>query len=205
MGSIDAGHSELAAGTSVAAVAAALTGGHLIEEPIRQAIAAAAGDAVTRCDIVEPIAQVVSGFAARLGGDKFAALEMLRSAVAAGVADHTHLQTVAGRRVHVVYYDTTFAAAEVLDDRAWGDLADQWVQLARRIGALSALPLALGLRSWLDVLQGRVGSAASCLAELEEVVTLTGSRGLLASPAPAQVLRDAWQGHDEAARTGRGA
>jgi DNA-binding NarL/FixJ family response regulator len=200
--SIDAGHSELAAGMSVAAIAAALTGGHLIEEPTRQAIAAAAGDAVTRCDIAEPIAQVVSGFAARLRGDQSAALEMLRSAVAAAVTEHTHLQAVAGRHVHVVYYDTIIAAAEILDDRAWAGLADQWVQLARRIGALSALPLALGLRSWLDVLQGRVGSAASHLAAIEEVVTLTGSRGLLGSPAPAQVLRDAWQGNDEAARTG---
>ena len=95
---------------------------------------------------------------------------MLRSAVAAAVEDHTRLQAVAGRHVHVVYYDTTLAAAEVLDDRAWGDLADQWALLARRIGALSALPLALSSRSWLDVLQGRVGSAASHLAELEEVV-----------------------------------
>ena len=199
---IDAGQSDVAVGACVAAMAATLTGGHLIEEPTRQAIAAAAGDAVTRCDIAEPVAQLVSGFAARLRGEHVAALQMLRSAVATAVADHTHLQAVAGRRVHVVYYDTTIAAAEVLDDRAWADLADQWALVGRRIGALSALPLALSMRSWLDVLQGRLGSAASHLAEIEEVVTLTGSRGLLGSPAPAQVLRDAWQGNDEAARTG---
>jgi DNA-binding CsgD family transcriptional regulator len=199
---IDAGQSEVAAGASVAAMAAVLTGAHLIEEPTRQAIAAAASDAVIRCDVAAPIAQVVSGFAARLRGEHVDALAMLRSAVDAAVADHTHLQAVAGRRVHVVYYDTTIAAAEVLDDRAWADLADQWALLARRIGALAALPLALGMRSWLDVLQGRVGSAASHLAELEEVASLTGSRGLLGSPAAAQVLLDAWQDNDEAARTG---
>jgi DNA-binding CsgD family transcriptional regulator len=201
---IDASQPDVAVGACVAAMAAALTGGHLIEEPTRQAIAAAAGDAVTRCDIAEPVAQLVSGFAARLRGEHVAALQMLRSAVATAVADHTHLQAVAGRRVHVVYYDTTIAAADVLDDRAWADLADQWALLARRIGALSALPLALSMRSWLDVLQGRLGSAASHLAEIEEIVTLTGSRGLLGSPAPAQVLRDAWQGNEEAARTGAG-
>ena len=55
----------------------------------------------------------------------------------------------------------------------------QWALLARRIGALAALPLALSLRSWLEVLQGRLGSAASHLAEIEDVVSLTGSRGLL--------------------------
>ena len=42
--SIDAGQPELAAGACVAAMAAAFTGGHLIEEPTRQAIAAAAGE-----------------------------------------------------------------------------------------------------------------------------------------------------------------
>ena len=35
------------------------------------------------------------------------------------------------------------------------------------------------MRSWLDVLQGRLGSAASHLAEIEDIVSLTGTRGLL--------------------------
>ena len=200
--SIDAGQAELAAGATVAALAAALTGAHLIEEPTRQTIADAARETVTRCEIEDPIARVVSGFGARLRGEHRAAGESLRSAVAAATADQTHLQAVAGRRVHVVYYDTTLAAADVLDDRAWADLADEWTELARRIGAFSALPLALGMRSWLDVLQGRLGSAASHLAEIEDIVALTGSRGFLGSPAPAQVLRDAWQANDEAARAG---
>ena len=69
-------------------------------------------------------------------------------------------------------------------------------------GALAALPLALSFRSWLEVLQGRLGSAASHLAEIEDVVSLTGSRGLLGAPAPAQVLRDAWLEDEEATRTG---
>ena len=66
------------------------------------------------------------------------------------------------------------AAADVVDDRAWGDLADGWTLLARRIGTLSSLPLALSLHSWLEVLQGRLGSAASHLAQIEDVVSLTG-------------------------------
>ena len=200
--SIPVGRGELAVGACVAAVAAALTGGHLVEEPTRRAVAAGAGDTVVRCHLPDPIAPVVSGFAARLRGEPVAAIERLRPAVAAAVGDQAHLQAVAGRRVHVVYCDTTLAAAEVLDDRAWADLADEWALLARRIGALSSLPLALGLRSWLAVLQGRLGSAASQVAELEDIVTLTGARGLLGAPAPAQVLRDAWQGNDEATRTG---
>ena len=69
-------------------------------------------------------------------------------------------------------------------------------------GALAALPLALSFRSWLEVLQGRLGSAASHLAEIEDVVSLTRSRGLLGAPAPALVLRDAWVEDEEATRTG---
>ena len=84
-----------------------------------------------------------------------------------------------------MYLDAVLAAADVLDDRAWDDLTHAWVQLARRIGALASLPLALSFRSWLEVLQGRPGSATSHLAEIEDVVSLTRLRGLLGSPAPA--------------------
>ena len=130
-----------------------------------------------------------------------AADETLRQAVTNATRDQAHLQAVAGRRVHVVYFDTILAAADVLDDRAWGDLADEWTLLARRIGALSSLPLALSLRSWLEVLQGRLGSAASHLAEIEDVVSLTGARGLLGSPAararPARRVAGGRRGHAE--------
>ncbi len=193
---------ELAAGACVAAVAAALTGGHLIPAPTRHAIAAGTRNVAVRCDLPEPIASVVVGLAAVLGEERGAADETLRSAVTHATGNQAHLQAVAGRRVHVVYFDTILAAAEVLDDRAWGDLADGWTLLARRIGALSSLPLALSLRSWLEVLQGRFGSAASHLAEIEDVVSLTGARGMLGSPPPALVLRDAWQGNEEATRKG---
>src|SRR4029079_10927418 len=126
----------------------------------------------------------------------------LRPAADAAIGDPPHLQSVAGRHVHVVYFDATLAAADLLDDRSWSELADEWALLARRTGALASLPLALGFRSWLEVLQGRLGSAASHLAEIEDLVSLTGSRGLLGSPAPAVVLRDAWQGTEEATRSG---
>ena len=85
-----------------------------------------------------------------------------------------------------MYFDTVLAAAEALDERAWDELSHAWVQLARRIGALAALPLGLSFGSWLEVLQGRLGSAASHVAEIEDIVSLTGSRGLLGSPAPAR-------------------
>ena len=65
------------------------------------------------------------------------------------------------------------------------ELTHAWAQLARGTGALAALPLALSLRSWLEVLQGRLGSATSHLAEIEDMcrspapraARLTRSRG----------------------------
>ena len=129
-------------------------------------------------------------------------MSILHTAVTSAARDQPRLQSVAGRHVHVVYFDTVLAAVDILDDRAWDDLAHAWVQLSRATGALAALPLALSFRSWLEVLQGRLGSAASHLAEIEDVVSLTRSRGLLGAPAPAHVLRDAWLEDEEATRTG---
>jgi DNA-binding CsgD family transcriptional regulator len=193
---------ELAGGACVAAVAAALNGGHLIDRSTRTAIAVGAADAVVRCGVEDPLAGLVAGVSTMLNGDRPRALALLRSAVTAASADQARLQAVAGRRVHVVYLDTVLAAADLLDERAWRDLVDEWTLLARRIGALSSLPHALSFRAWLHVLEGRVTSAASDLAEVDDVVALTGARGLLGSPTPAQVLRDAWLGNEEAVRNG---
>ena len=198
---IEAGDTELAIGACVAADATVLAGGHLIEAATRRTIAAGTLAVSDRCGVRDPLAQLVSGVAARLT-DERAAIPILHEAVTSAAEDQARLKTVAGRHVHVVYFDTVLAAADVLDDRAWDDLTHAWVQLARRTGALAALPLALAFRSWLEVLQGRFGSAASHLAEIEDVLTLTGSPGLLGSPTPAQVLRDAWQGNEDATRTG---
>ena len=182
--SIEAGDTDLAVGTCVAAVATALAAGYLMEESTRGAITAGTPAVSDRCAVPDPLAQLISGVAARLT-DEHAARSTLRAAVSRAAEDTARLQTVAGPHLHVVYFDTVLAAADVLDDRAWDDLTHAWVQLARRAGALAALPLALGLRSWLEVVQGRFGLAASHLAEIEGVLALTGSRGLLGSPAPA--------------------
>ena len=63
---IEAGDTELAIGTCVAAGATALAGGHLIEAPTRRTIAAGTLAVTDRCAIRDPLAQLVSGVAARL-------------------------------------------------------------------------------------------------------------------------------------------
>jgi DNA-binding CsgD family transcriptional regulator len=198
---IGASDTEMAAGVCVAADAAALAGGHLVEERIRRTVAAGTLTVIDRCHIGDPIAKLLTGIAGRLTGEH-AAISILHTAVTGAARDQPLLQSVAGRHVHVVYFDTVLAAVDTLDDQAWDDLTRAWVQFSRATGALAALPLALSFRSWLEVLQGRLGSAASHLAEIEDVVSLTRSRGLLGAPAPAQVLRHAWLEDEEATRTG---
>jgi DNA-binding CsgD family transcriptional regulator len=199
---VEADDTELAVGSCVAADLVALAGAYLIDEPARRTIAAGTVAVANRCGVPAPIAPLVIGVSARLTSGQAAATAMLRAAVTGAVEDQTRLQSVAGRHVHVVYFNAVMAAVDVLDDLAWDDLVYSWAQLARSTGALAALPVALSFRSWLEVLQGRPGSAASHLAEIEDVVSMTGSRGLLGTPPPAQVLRHAWHGDEDATRTG---
>ena len=198
---IDAEERELAAGASVAAIAAALAAGHLVDETTRRAIATGVSGLSASTELPAMVARLVDAVAARWTNGH-TACAALREVVTAMAEQPRQIEEAVGRHLHVVFYDIVLATAELLDDRAWDDLTHAWVQIARRTGALSALPLALSSLSWLEVLQGRFGSAASHLAEIDDLVSLTGIRGLLGTPAPAMVLREAWQGNEEATRTG---
>jgi DNA-binding CsgD family transcriptional regulator len=199
---INADEQALAIGASAAGQVAALCGAHLLEAPVRGAVAGGASAVVERCALPDPIARITAGIATALTGDRIAGATMLGLGTAAAVADQARLAELAGRSVHVVYFETLIGAGETLDDRAWEEFSRAWVALSRRIGALAALPHGLSFASWLEVLQGRLGSAESHVSELEDIVSLTGTRGLLGSPAAAEVLRDAWRANEKAARAG---
>jgi DNA-binding NarL/FixJ family response regulator len=192
----------LSVGICVAADAVALAGAHLLDETTRLAIAENTRRLAAGPHLPEQVSKLVMGVAAWLAPGTHDAVPFLRAAVTGVTRDATRFEQTAAHHVHVTFYDAVLAAVEVLDDRSWYDLTRAWVELARRTGALAALPLALGSLSWLEVLQGRPGSAASHLAEAEELAALTGVRGLLGTPAAAQVMADAWKGNEEATRTG---
>ena len=125
---------------------------------------------------------------------------ILHTAMTGAPRDQARLQTIAGRHVHVVYFDIVLAAVDSLDDRAWDDLGHAWCSFTRnRCAWRAAAPLSF--RSWLEVLQGRLGSAASHLAEIEDVVSLARHAGCSAHRLPrtccAMRLED-----EEATRTG---
>jgi DNA-binding CsgD family transcriptional regulator len=61
------------------------------------------------------------------------------------------------------------------DDVAWDELTARQVDLARRLGALSVLPLALDDRIHADLFCGRFGTAVALAAEAAAVVEATGS------------------------------
>jgi tetratricopeptide (TPR) repeat protein len=82
------------------------------------------------------------------------------------------------------------------DDVAWDELTARQVELARRLGALSALPVALDDRIHADLFCGRIGAAVALAAEADAVVEATGSdvalRGAIALAN--------WRGQDTEAR-----
>ncbi len=197
-----AGSEDSTLGTLVAAVAVVLDAGHLAPEPQRLQIAEAAGRAVADRELPVAVAELLRGVAVRLTEGYVPAAPFWRGAVAAVTDGSPTVLDAVGHHVHVVYFDAVLAATDLLDDAAWADLTRSWVQLARHTGALAALPLALSMSSWLEVLEGRVRTAGSDLAELEEIVSLSGQRGLLGTPTPAAVLLQAWQGREREARAG---
>jgi DNA-binding CsgD family transcriptional regulator len=60
------------------------------------------------------------------------------------------------------------------DDASWHELSERQVQLARRSGALSLLPVALTDRFTMQLLSGNLAAATSLAAETEMVVEATG-------------------------------
>jgi DNA-binding CsgD family transcriptional regulator len=68
------------------------------------------------------------------------------------------------------------AASHLWDDDRWQLLSEKHVQLARGVGALSELPLALGLRAATMLFAGDLTGAASVVVEHQIAVDATGSR-----------------------------
>jgi DNA-binding CsgD family transcriptional regulator len=87
-------------------------------------------------------------------------------------------------------------AREVGDDEAWDELTARQVELARRAGAFSLLPIALDNRFSAELLFGRIAAATSLATEADAVVEATGShlirRGGIALAS--------WHGHEAEAR-----
>ena len=83
-------------------------------------------------------------------------------------------------------------ARALADDEAWDELTARHLELARRAGAFSALPVALTDRVLVELFYGRIGVAMSLAAESDAVVEATGSHLTLRT----SIVLANWRGRD---------
>ncbi len=83
-------------------------------------------------------------------------------------------------------------ARALADDGAWDELTARHLELARRAGAFSALPVALTDRVLVELFSGRIGMAMSLAAESDAVVEATGSHLTLRT----SIVLANWRGRD---------
>ena len=67
------------------------------------------------------------------------------------------------------------AALHVWDDERWEELSTRFVQLARNVGSLSELPLALTTRAHMHLFAGELPAAAALVGEVTALTEATGS------------------------------
>ena len=78
------------------------------------------------------------------------------------------------------------------DDQAWDELTARHLDVARRAGAFSALPVALTDRVLVELFSGRTGVAMSLAAESDAVIEATGSHLTLRT----SIVLANWRGRD---------
>ncbi len=83
-------------------------------------------------------------------------------------------------------------ARALADDEAWDELSARHLELARRAGAFSALPVALTDRVLVELFSGRIGVAMSLAAESDAVVEATGSHLTMRT----SIVLANWRGRD---------
>jgi len=83
-------------------------------------------------------------------------------------------------------------ARALADDGAWDELTARHLELARRAGAFSALPVALTDRVLVELFSGRIGMAMSLAAESDAVLEATGSHVTLRT----SIVLANWRGRD---------
>ena len=154
-----------------------------------RATPAPAGPEVSATDLL------LDGFAARVAAGYPASVPLFRRAIAMLRAGD--LSPREGLRLPRL---GCFAATELWDDQAQHVLAIRWVQLARDLGALTALPAALNNQGSVEVAAGRFDAARSCVAEASEISAATGNPGLAGTAGVAEAYQLAWRGCEADAR-----
>jgi DNA-binding CsgD family transcriptional regulator len=197
---------EMARATYLQAFSAAILAGHLALGGGVHEVARAAGAAPPPRHATRAPDLLLEGLAAHFDEGYKAGLPILRRAldvfgIDMSVDEQLRCHWIAG-----------VVAPQLWDDDRWDLLSDRHIELARGVGALSELPLALSLRAVTLLFAGDLTGAALLIGEHQVVVDATGSHisnpaelGLAAlrgRPAEAAALIDATI--SEASRRGEG-
>jgi DNA-binding CsgD family transcriptional regulator len=92
------------------------------------------------------------------------------------------------------------AAGSLWDDEAMIDISDRWERVARRLGAVTYLPVALVFRAFSDWLTGHFDEAADRWAEMRELMAANQGPDMFASETRTRGLVHAYRGEIAAAR-----
>ena len=139
-------------------------GGHTLE------VARAASAAPRPLDEPRVPDLLLDGLAANFNEGYAAGVPFLRQALAAfgrGMSADEELRWL---------WLTTLAALHLWDDERWDMLSARYVELARKAGALSELPLALSTRSMMLLFAGDLATATALTDEGRAVIDATGSQ-----------------------------
>jgi DNA-binding CsgD family transcriptional regulator len=166
---------ELSRATYLLAFSAAILAGRLALGGGVLEVARAARDALPPRHATRAPDLLLEGLAAHFDAGYEAGLPILRKAM-----------DVFGIRMSVdeqlrCYWIAGVVASHLWDDDRWYLLSEQHVQLVRGVGALSELPLALGLRAATMLFAGDLAGAASVAMEHQAAVDATGIH--ISSPA----------------------
>jgi DNA-binding CsgD family transcriptional regulator len=138
---------------------------------------------------------LLAGYQARFTEGYRAAAAPLRAAVEALRAGD--LDPDAGLRWFTL---GVAAAGSLWDDQALIDIAGRWARLARTLGAITSLPLALASRAFADRATGRLDQAADRWTEMRELMAASQNPGIFGRDSRGEGLLLAYRGETAQAR-----
>ncbi|MFC5262169.1 AAA family ATPase [Kribbella qitaiheensis] len=181
---------ELALDSYVDALTAALFAGRLASGPGPVEVAQAARNALTSAAHPRRGDVLLRGVAMLFADGYPVAAPLLRRATQAFDSDDLSLE----EGVRFMWL-AAVVTSDLWDDRAWDRLTRRHLKIVRNAGALSALPLALNTRVFVDLFAGDLAAAS---ALVEEINAVTEAAETKLTPYAAIGLA-AFRGHEEQA------
>jgi DNA-binding CsgD family transcriptional regulator len=167
----------LARETYLEALSAAVSAGRLAADPAASTRSVAlAARAAPREGAPSKSDLLLDGLAVLVTDGYAAAAPSMHRAVQAYGAEHLSIDEAC----HSAWI-AAIAAADLWDDEHWDVLSQKHLDVIRRAGALSLLPLALTNRAIFEIHRGNLAEAASLLGERHWVIEVAGSEARLTS------------------------